>query len=131
MADVQFPKVKETRFNAKKHRREAELAHYNGVCRYVDRRDGYRCRACGHQCDPNAVGLLERAHRHHIVYRSAGGPDEAWNVCLLCPGCHDAQHNGLIDVRGNADEGLEIWRNDVDGWYMHKRELGVHRIEKD
>lgn len=127
---LMFPKP-EPRFNTKKQRREDQLAYYAGVCRFVDRRDRGRCRACGRRCDVKALALLDRAHRHHIVYRSAGGPDETWNVATLCAGCHAAQHNGLIDVRGNADEGLEIWHNGADGWYLSKREVRCGEIERD
>lgn len=130
MAGLLFPKP-ESRFTAKRQRREDALAYYAGVCRAVDARDQYRCRACGRRCDLKALALLDRAHRHHVVYRSAGGPDETWNVATLCAGCHDAQHRGVIDVRGNADTGLEIWRNGVEGWYLSKRELAVHVVEVD
>lgn len=133
MSGLAFPKSPngETRYTEKKERRKLDYAQQQATYRAVDRRDRGRCRACGRRCSVTAVGLLDRAHRHHVIYRSAGGPDETWNVATLCAGCHDAQHNGLLDVRGNADTGLEIWHNGADGWFLDKRELSVHRVERD
>jgi 5-methylcytosine-specific restriction endonuclease McrA len=102
------------------------------VCKLVDVRDRGRCRACGRRCDPRAIGLVERAERHHIVYRSAGGEDDAFNVVTVCAVCHGDQHAGRLDIRGNAQWGIEIWRRSDDGeWYLSRRETAVHTVEKD
>ena len=49
----------------------------------VRERDNYRCRLCG---------IGDRLEVHHIVYRSQGGPDEAWNLITLCQMHHQAAH---------------------------------------
>jgi hypothetical protein len=64
----------------------------------VDARDGLRCRIC-----------LEYAgldiHRHHLVYRSAGGLTTTANILSLCPNCHVVGvHGGRLKASGNADE---------------------------
>lgn len=98
----------------------------------VDTRDKRKCRACGRRSNPDAVGLTQRGHRHHLTYRSAGGPDESWNVATLCYVCHNDEHKHRLRVDGNADEALAFWRKDVDGhWYLWRREISVGVFEKD
>ena len=68
------------------------------VYRAVDARDGLRCRIC-----------LEYAgldiHRHHLVYRSAGGLTTTANILSLCPTCHVVGiHGGRLKASGDADE---------------------------
>jgi 5-methylcytosine-specific restriction endonuclease McrA len=92
-----------SRFQTRKARKLARDAHWREVCRLVDLRDGHRCRVCGRWTNPDSLTLLERGHRHHLIYRSAGGPDESWNVATLCPECHDDEHSGKIRLTGNAD----------------------------
>jgi hypothetical protein len=48
-------------------------------------------------------------HLHHVVYRSAGGPDEEWNCCYLCFSCHRRIHSVRMRVWGRAGERL-VWR---------------------
>jgi 5-methylcytosine-specific restriction endonuclease McrA len=74
------------------------------VYELVNDRDQMCCRVCQRYCPTNAIGVLDRGHHHHLVYRSAGGRDETWNVCLLCPKCHDAEHKSKLQISGNADE---------------------------
>jgi hypothetical protein len=78
-------------------------------------RDRGRCRATGvklllHGPDPFTV-----AHIHHIVYRSAGGKDETWNLCVLDPTWHDLEHAGRLDIEGNADATLSFTERDTKG----------------
>ncbi len=87
--------------------REAEKRE---VYEAVDRRDRYRCRVCGKRADPKATGMLERGHHHHIIYRSRGGRNRSWNLCLLCPECHDEVHAKRLFLSGNADEELIVER---------------------
>jgi len=64
----------------------------------VDARDGHRCRICGEY-----AGL--DIHRHHLVYRSAGGLTTTANVLSLCPTCHVVGiHGGRLKASGDADE---------------------------
>ena len=104
----------------------------------IDRRDGRRCRACGRQSHPEKTGLLERGHRHHIVYRSAGGSDEPFNRVTLCSACHDGEHRNLLrfthdgDHRQvNANQPMEFYRRAQGHWYLSRRELAIHLVEKD
>ena len=88
---------------------------YHELCQYVLGRDRWKCRSCG---------FRQNLSVHHIVFRSKGGPDEDWNLCTLCDGCHDGIHKdigpdgepGLVIVEpANAEEHLifkraENWR---------------------
>lgn len=38
-------------------------------------------------------------HRHHIILRSAGGPDEAWNLLNVCHHCHGWIHGNVADAK--------------------------------
>lgn len=110
----------------------ADSKQWRKVCAFVDARDERSCRCCDKRTNPDMTGLL-RGHRHHIVYRSAGGPDETWNVCTLCPSCHDAEHvKRTLTVEGNADEKLTFSRKDEHGdWYVSRQEIAVRVIERD
>jgi hypothetical protein len=68
---------------------------------YADfERDGFRCTAPGCTARRNL-------HSHHIVFRSAGGPDEPWNRTTLCAFHHQRGiHACLVDCRGRAPDGL-------------------------
>jgi hypothetical protein len=49
-------------------------------------------------------------HVHHVVFRSRGGPDEAWNGVALCIPHHlHGVHMGYLEVTGRAGERLH-WR---------------------
>lgn len=63
---------------------------------YVLRRDNFKCRACGYR---------NQLHVHHVIYKSAGGPDEPWNLATICSTCHDAihVHHTLVAVGDSAD----------------------------
>ncbi|RQH00336.1 HNH endonuclease [Natrarchaeobius oligotrophus] len=61
------------------------------------RRDGYACTRCG--CDDRTL------QAHHVIPRSAGGPDALENLLTLCRPCHGVIHqsNGSFDdVRDDA-----------------------------
>lgn len=106
----------------------------------IDKRDGRRCRACGKASDPDAVGLTKRGHRAHIVYASACGSMEPFNRVTLCAKCHSDEHGDRL--RFTADGGpyvgidangpMEFWRKDEhQQWYLSRREIAVHRVERD
>lgn len=127
-----FKRDEPSRRQVKIGRKAEQLAQWTTVCRLVDRRDGGRCRVCHRRCDVKALTLIDRAHRHHIAYRSAGGADETWNVVTVCAGCHEQQHQlGTLDVRGNADTSIEIWRLDTERlWFMDAREVRPGQWER-
>lgn len=120
-----------SRYDRKKEQEAAEAAAWRAVCKLVDVRDKKVCRACGRLTDPDAVGTTKRGERHHVVYRSAGGEDVSSNLVTLCAGCHNDEHRHRLEIRGNADEKLEFWRLGEDGWYLDRREIAPHVIEKD
>lgn len=105
---------------------------WRAVCKVVDARDGRACRACGRRSDPEAMGLL-RGHRHHIVYRSAGGLNTSDNLCVLCASCHSDEHvKRTLRVEGNADVALTFWKKDLtDCWYVFRQEVAVRQFERD
>jgi hypothetical protein len=64
---------------------------------YADfERDGFRCTV-------PACSARRNLHSHHILFRSAGGPDETWNRTTLCAFHHErGVHAGMIGIRGRA-----------------------------
>lgn len=106
----------------------------------IDKRDCRQCRACGRHSVVEAMGLTTRGHRAHIVYASAGGSYEPSNRVTLCYACHNDEHKDRLRFTADggpyvgidANVGLEFWRKDPEGrWYLSKRELAPHVIEKD
>lgn len=86
---------------------------WEAVKQFIAVRDGYHCRLCGKGCrygDP----IVTKADPHHIIFASAGGPDESWNLLYLCRGCHDLIHVvKRFFLSGNADERDELGRGMV------------------
>lgn len=118
--------------DAARQKREADAA--------IDARDGKRCRACSKPSDPERVGLTTRGHRAHIVYDSAQGGMEPRNRVTLCFKCHNDEHKDRLRftedggpyVGIDANHPMEFWRKDADGrWYLSRREIGIHQVEKD
>lgn len=62
-----------------------DLEHQDTVAFSVYVRDGWLCQMPG--C--RSLGPL---HAHHVWWRSAGGPDAAWNLLTLCEPCHRLVH---------------------------------------
>lgn len=86
---------------AKARARRQEAAHAKTVYLAVDARDRFACRVCcAHKGDS--------IHRHHIVFRSAGGPTTTANVCHLCDECHRAVHAHRVKLTGDADGALKV-----------------------
>jgi 5-methylcytosine-specific restriction endonuclease McrA len=57
---------------------------YEGLCRQVLRRDGWRCQGCGKRANLQV---------HHIFLRSQSGDDIEDNLITLCSECHDQIHS--------------------------------------
>ncbi len=102
----------EKRILKSRAKREAEKvarAAWDWMRRQIYVRDDGKCRVCGRVVHLQHANPLRIAHVHHVIYRSAGGPDETWNLCLLCCYCHDAEHvQKTLDINGNADLCLSI-----------------------
>jgi 5-methylcytosine-specific restriction endonuclease McrA len=102
MAGLLFPKPA-SRYAIKAERQKLEQANEREVYAAVTLRDESCCRVCGKFCNPRAIGLLVKAHHHHLIYRSAQGVTDTWNVCLLDAKCHDDEHTGKLQLSGDAD----------------------------
>ena len=58
-------------------------------------------------CTAPACSARRNLHRHHIVYRSHEGPDEAWNLTTLCAWHHQRGVHGTgLKIRGRAPDDL-------------------------
>lgn len=121
-------------------RESAEASAKRRADKAIDARDRRQCRACSRHSDPEATGILRRGHRAHIVYASAGGADEPSNRVTLCYECHNAEHKDRLRFTAeggpyagiDANLGMEFWRKTKDGeWYLSRRELAPHVVEKD
>jgi hypothetical protein len=61
------------------------------------------------RCQVPACSRRSALHAHHIVFRSHGGPDDAWNLTAVCDDHHrEFIHRGRIRVAGRAPDGL-VW----------------------
>ena len=82
-------------------------------------RDGWAC--CMPHCSSRGP-----FHAHHVWFRSAGGPDDLWNLATACEPCHRLIHDGHVVIQGRAPDDLvflvgvtddgtpwEAYRNDV------------------
>lgn len=98
-----------TRVDIAREQKALNAKRWRAVCKAVDARDKRTCRCCGKATDPNVMGLL-RGHRHHIVYRSAGGQDDSANIVTLCARCHADVHINRMRIEGNANESLVFCR---------------------
>ena len=117
-----------SRVEAKRAKRAAEAKQIRECYQAVDARDGGKCRICGRWAKPDAVGLLERMHRHHMVYRSQGGEHAPENVLSVCAACHAAIHvRGVLRVTGDANVrdavtgafcGVTVERLRDGGWHV-------------
>jgi 5-methylcytosine-specific restriction endonuclease McrA len=94
----------------KRERINAKQLAERHIYRAVSARDLHACRACGRNVSSRAIGMLLRAHHHHIVFRSAGGDTSMSNVCLLCAICHADVHAHRLTVEGDANKRLKIRR---------------------
>jgi hypothetical protein len=63
-------------------RERADRAHWAAIAAFVRFRAEGRCEACR-----GTAGPFEH---HHVIKRSQGGPDQAWNIAYLCRPCHAA-----------------------------------------
>ncbi len=111
---VPVPKSRPSELD-RRDRKRAALAHYLAERQTALTRDQHRCRVCG----------KSGGETHHVIPRSLGGPDDAWNLATVCVnkldgGCHRLIHRGVVKLRGNADESgglvIEMWRDDAGTW---------------
>lgn len=113
-----------TRADEKTAKDNAEKAAEARCYRLVDKRDGLRCRVTGVLLSLRG-GLTTKVQRHHIIYRSQGGPHETWNVVTVSKAVHDEIHvTKTLRLLGNADLtdargkhcGVKVIRQTESGW---------------
>jgi len=64
-------------------------------------RDGARCTVPGCRAARNL-------DIHHIIEQEHGGPNDLWNLTLLCSGHHAALHAGFLSIVGRAPYELVV-----------------------
>jgi hypothetical protein len=135
MHQTNFKHELPTRVDRKVERDAEKEKAWRACCKAIDARDHRTCRCCGKKTNPDDIGLI-RGHRHHLVYRSAGGPDTPENVITLCWACHNDEHKSrlwfVVHHELGANGPVEFWRTDDKGvLFLSRRELDVHRVEHD
>jgi len=98
-----FRKEREVASAATSLRRSGDKRGYEKMREYVLMRDGRRCQKCG---SPNDLEV------HHLIRRSAGGPDSPLNLTTLCRHCHDSQHPGAREYY------VRKYRREKGGWFF-------------
>lgn len=78
---------------------------YYDVRYYVFARDNYTCQVCKKKS--------KALHAHHIVYRSKGGTDRAYNLITVCTDCHTPE---------NHKEGGIFWL-----WMQEGKEFPIYK----
>ena len=74
-------------------------------------------------------------HKHHIIFRSHGGPEEAVNIMYVCTYHHlRGIHGGHLNVSGRAGEKL-VWvfgasgKTPISTWETRGKD-DVHRVSE-
>ena len=108
--------LKTARVDTRETERLATEREWFELCRQVDARDHFRCRACGCRVVKTLTMRANRTERHHVIPRSRGGKDTTQNVCTLCLSCHGQRHitqtlliTGDADSRLTFEKGGKIW----------------------
>lgn len=78
------PNWKKPRIFDKVDARRDEEKQKRDAYKFVDARDGRKCRCCGRKGNPNAVGALGRIHRAHIHDAGTQGAMDPANLVSLC-----------------------------------------------
>ena len=119
-----------TRQARKQEARTEEAKEIKACYAEVDKRDQGRCRVCGKRGSTTAVSLLDRLHRHHMIYRSRGGEHIPAAVITLCATCHGEIHvSGELRLEGDANVrdmvtfkfcGVTVSRFTESGWKVER-----------
>lgn len=129
MAYPKSAQVGQSRAERKQQARAQEAAEMKLCYAIVNDRDDYKCRVCQKAGNPHALGMLERLHHHHLIFRSRGGAHVPEGVILICRRCHDLIHvDGSLRITGDANErdergrlnGLVIERLSESGWAVDR-----------
>ncbi|WP_254535924.1 HNH endonuclease [Halomarina litorea] len=73
-------------------------------------RDGHTCQRCGCDVEGGHRESNQSAEVHHLIPRSAGGPDANQNLVTLCWLCHQKAHWDMGDLHETAPSVLEELR---------------------
>ena len=90
-------------------------ADWANIREAVLRRDKYTCVECRKPYPPAELDV------HHLLPRSAGGPDEPSNLITLCDGCHAAHHPKLAGRL--ARRVMEKWAVRLAQWLDRRRAI--------
>jgi len=120
------------RQRAKQSAKRAQKRHKERMLRYADslvreivyKRDGGLCRACGRKVKLHGH-LLDVMHAHHVIYRSAQGSDAPSNRLSTCASCHEAEHHGLLWMKGQPNSVMTFTRVDANGRILNTWESRV------
>lgn len=77
-------------------------------------RDGGRCRVTGVPLKLVSENPELVAHGHQVIFKSAGGKDELWNIATVAPRVHEGIHQHKYDVEGNANDTLIVRESDLE-----------------
>lgn len=91
----------------------------------IKRLEDYSCQICGFSFEYISGSGKKRkfTHADHIIDKSDGGTEEAYNLWVLCPNCHAKKTFGVITVNPRAgkvfENGKEIklHHNNHLSWY--------------
>lgn len=100
-------KNRAAREKAKRERDLAEARVWTAISMQVCARDRQTCRVCFRLTLPYGVTTGDPrkfGQSHHIVYRSAGGPDTLDNLVWICNACSSKEHDEhRYVITGTAD----------------------------
>jgi hypothetical protein len=99
-ANFDIQRIKNPEIKGKAYQLGEQLG-FNNVKAYVLHRDNYACQSC------NGSSKEPRLHVHHLTQRSQGGSDRPDNLIMLCKGCHDKHHAGLIELKVKVSRGFK------------------------
>ena len=83
---------------------------------------------------PGPNPLVLQLEDHHLWYRSALGPNDAWNQLCLCHAHHQhGEHGTLARCRGRAplDVLWRLGRKDLASWWRNEERLDSDASEVD
>lgn len=86
----------------KDHAKKAKEREATKTRKAIRKRDHDKCRCCGKPALWDAPAAANRAHVHHLVFRSASKAlqDAPTNLITLCGLCHAKVHSRELEVIG-------------------------------
>lgn len=97
IASFDIHKITNPEVQGKGYQEGSQKDFYNTKA-YVLHRDGYKCQHC------KGKSKDKKLHVHHVIWKSEGGTDEQKNLLTLCKICHDALHEGKLELSGKKSK---------------------------